>query len=648
MEGADATFGRYRLIELLGRGGMGEVWRAHDETIDRAVALKLLLPHYATDPEFNERFRREARAAARLDDPHVVPIYDVGEHEGRLFVTMRLIAGRDLQSVLKDGALSSDRAVAVCEQIAGALHTAHGTGLVHRDVKPSNILLADHDFAYLIDFGLARGAGESALTSTSMTVGTWAYMAPERFTSRDIAPSSDVYALACVLYQCLTGQVPYPGETLEQVVAGHVHGQVPKPSLHQGVPEALDDVIAAGLAKKPEDRPAVLELAAAARRALGERDAVPISAPDASRTQASTYYVDERPTTPAHVGAFPPAAPTALAQPSQKGRSRPPYVLIGALVAVVLLVAAGLLAAVRLTSHDDSVAAPSSASSSAAAPSPPGPQPNTGPFTGVYRADFGRATGLDGAPTPGTQPSTGTYGVRSVCAGETCAATAAKFAGEGAFAEALVFDEVGDVWLAVTVAPGQCKGVAAETWQTFRLRPRPDGTLSGEHTRTTANQCAEKRTVTLTRTGDVDVDADFFALPDPTELPPRVVSPAEALRGRYHVNRTFTRPGLPVMEADSSVVTDCLRTGDRCMSYFVIASGDLPLVFDGTAWVDSNQTEGPCPGGDLATLKADARFPLPAPPQNPIQRLSGHGTWVQTGSCAIEFEYDETFTRTGD
>ncbi len=141
---------------------------------------------------------------------------------------------------------------------------------------------------------------------------------------------------------------------------------------------------------------------------------------------------------------------------------------------------------------------------------------------------------------------------------------------------------------------------------------------------------------------------DETLLPDPAELPPRVASPAEALRGRYHVTRTFTRPGLPVMEADSSVVTDCVRTGERCMSYLVVASGDLPLVFDGTAWVDSNQTEGPCPSGDLATLKADARFPLPEPAQNPIQRLNGHGTWVQTGSCAVELEYDETLTRTGD
>src|ERR1700739_2293084 len=144
-------FGRYRLVELLGRGGMGEVWRAHDTAIDRMVALKRLLPHYAQDRTFTQRFRREARVAARLDDPHVVPIYDVGVEDGHLYVTMRLITGHDLQTLLKGGPLEPERAVRIIEQVADALHAAHQVGLVHRDIKPSNILLADNDFVYLID-----------------------------------------------------------------------------------------------------------------------------------------------------------------------------------------------------------------------------------------------------------------------------------------------------------------------------------------------------------------------------------------------------------------------------------------------------------------------------------------------------------------
>jgi len=193
-------FGRYQLIELLGRGGMGEVWRAYDSEIDRVVALKMLLPHLTEDPEFEKRFRREVRAAARLDDRHVVPIYDVGEIDGRLYVTMRLIAGTDLNTLLDAGPLDPQRAVKIIEQIAAALHNAHVTGLVHRDVKPSNILLDENDFAYLIDFGIARTA-EDGVTQTGAAIGTWAYMAPERFSTDEIHPSSDIYALACVLYE---------------------------------------------------------------------------------------------------------------------------------------------------------------------------------------------------------------------------------------------------------------------------------------------------------------------------------------------------------------------------------------------------------------------------------------------------------------
>ena len=268
MEGT--PFGRYRLIELLGRGGMGEVWRAYDTAIDRVVALKMLLPHFAQDPDFDARFRREARAAARLDDPHVVPIHDVGEIDGRLYVTMRLINGVDLQTMLDGGPLEPDRAVHIIEQIASALNSAHQAGLVHRDVKPSNILVAHNDFAYLIDFGIARAADDTGLTSAGAAIGTWAYMAPERFSAADIEPSSDVYALACVLYQCLTGETPFPGSALEQIAVGHMIAPPPRASEHRDtLPVALDRVIATGLAKQPTDRyPSAIDMASAAREAI--------------------------------------------------------------------------------------------------------------------------------------------------------------------------------------------------------------------------------------------------------------------------------------------------------------------------------------------------------------------------------------------
>jgi serine/threonine-protein kinase len=159
-------FGQYRLVELLGRGGMGEVWRAFDTVTDRIVALKVLPAHLANDDTFKERFRREARAAAGLYEPHVVPIHGYGEIGGQLYVDMRLIMGRDLQTILSEGPLSPVRAVTIVEQVASALHAAHQIDLVHRDVKPSNILVTDSDFAYLIDFGIARTADETGLTST--------------------------------------------------------------------------------------------------------------------------------------------------------------------------------------------------------------------------------------------------------------------------------------------------------------------------------------------------------------------------------------------------------------------------------------------------------------------------------------------------
>ncbi|GFG84329.1 protein kinase domain-containing protein [Mycolicibacter algericus] len=267
MEGT--PFGRYRLVEVLGRGGMGEVWRGFDTVTERTVAVKVLPAHLAGDEGFQQRFLREAKAAASLNEPHVVPIYDFGEINDRLFVAMRLVDGHDLQTLLADGPLAPDRAVAIIEQVASALQAAHGIGLVHRDVKPSNVLVGEDDFAYLIDFGIARLAGETGLTSTGMTLGTWPYMAPERFRTGTADARSDVYALTCVLHQALTGQQPFPGESLEQIATGHMFDPPPRPSAIRGsVPAALDDVIATGMAKDPDERYATArELAQAARRA---------------------------------------------------------------------------------------------------------------------------------------------------------------------------------------------------------------------------------------------------------------------------------------------------------------------------------------------------------------------------------------------
>jgi serine/threonine-protein kinase len=347
-------FGRYRLIDLLGRGGMGEVWRAYDPTLDRVVALKVLPQHFAADQVFQERFRREARAASGLDDPHVVPFYDFGEVNGLLYVTMRLINGRDLQALLADGPLKPSRAVAIIEQIASALRAAHEIGLVHRDVKPSNILVAKDDFAYLIDFGIARVTGEAGLTSTGATVGTWAYMSPERINTGRADARADIYALACVLYEALTGRRTFPGDSLEQQIVGHLTTPPPRPSVMQvGVPDAMDDVIATGMAKDPDQRYATtVELARAARDAL----AVPLSGPGPTVPVLTNFLGVTRPAAPVHIGdtrlaaaastvAGPPVLPPAdndVLQPPARRTRRTPLILLASAVVAVLATAGGV------------------------------------------------------------------------------------------------------------------------------------------------------------------------------------------------------------------------------------------------------------------------------------------------------------------
>ena len=249
-------FGVYRLDALIGRGGMGEVYRAYDTVKDRTVAVKLLNPELAQDPTYQERFRRESHAAARLQEPHVVPIHDWGEIDGVLYIDMRLVVGADLRAVLRGGgAMNPSRAVSIVEQVGGALDAAHADGLIHRDIKPENILLDENDFAYLVDFGIAHSGDDSQLTVAGLAIGSYRYMAPERFDNDAVTPAADVYSLTCVLYECLTGSTPYQADTLTSAVKAHVMSAPPLPSRQNpGIPVGFDQVIAQGLAKSPEHR----------------------------------------------------------------------------------------------------------------------------------------------------------------------------------------------------------------------------------------------------------------------------------------------------------------------------------------------------------------------------------------------------------
>ena len=277
----ERMFGPYRIEALLGRGGMGEVYRAYDTAQQRTVALKVLLPSLAGDPQYAERFRREAEIVARLREPHVIPIHRHGEIDGQLFLDMRLVEGTHLGQVLRDGPLDPAAAVDVVEQIAAALDAAHADGLVHRDVKPSNVLCAGRprptDFVYLADFGIARTVDGEGLTETGAMIGSVEYMAPERFRPGRPDRRGDVYALACLLFECLTARRPFVAPNPLEMVRAHLQDPPPAlTSVRPGLPAALDAVLARGLAKDPTDRhPSASDLAAAARAALTPAPAVP-------------------------------------------------------------------------------------------------------------------------------------------------------------------------------------------------------------------------------------------------------------------------------------------------------------------------------------------------------------------------------------
>ncbi len=263
----------YRIEALLGRGGMSVVYRAEDLRLKRKVALKLLAPELAEDERFRERFLRESELAASLDHPSIVPIYGAGEVDGQLYIAMRYVAGSDLKRLLKsEGPLEPKRALQLLAQLADALDAAHALGLVHRDVKPSNALLDSAEHLYLADFGLTKSASDrSALTLTGRIIGTVDYAAPEQIEGKSVDGRTDVYSLGCLLYECLTGQVPFPRDSELAVLWAHVHEKPPEIAAHP----ALDSLVGKALAKDPEKRYASChELVEAARDALGLRELV--------------------------------------------------------------------------------------------------------------------------------------------------------------------------------------------------------------------------------------------------------------------------------------------------------------------------------------------------------------------------------------
>jgi Protein kinase domain len=350
-EGVDV--GGYRIGRVLGHGGMGVVYEATQLSLDRVVALKVIAPHLSQDASFRERFRREAMLQAAIDHPSVVPVHETGESEHGVFLVMALVRGSSFAELVNRGEVDPPRAVRILSQIADALDVAHEKGLVHRDIKPQNILVGARDRAYLADFGLTRYRDATRLTKTDQFVGTVDYCAPEQIHGKPATAQTDVYALAAVLYQALTGSVPYERESDAAVMFAHV--SEPPPSVTAKRPDlapAVDEVIRRGMAKEPEERYAsASDLVAAAERALGEAPtAVPATRPAATIPHADVPARTE-PLPP-----VPPAPPVPAPWPAEeRRRRRTPLV---ALALVLLGAGAGFLAGTLLA--DDSTPAPES------------------------------------------------------------------------------------------------------------------------------------------------------------------------------------------------------------------------------------------------------------------------------------------------
>src|SRR5687767_6306998 len=241
-------FAGYRVESVVGRGGMGVVYRATGLSLERPVALKLIAPELAGNERFRARFPREPRLAASLDHPNVIPIYEAGEHDGQLYLAMRFVEGSDLRTVLeREGKLSPERTLAILAQVAGALDAAHRRALVHRDVKPANVLLDEDGHAYLTDFGSTKHLG-GASTDTGQMVGTLDYLAPEQIRGEPVDGRTDCYALGCVLYECLAGKPPFRRDTEAETMWAHMQEQ---PAPLRGHPR-LGPVLKKALAKDRE------------------------------------------------------------------------------------------------------------------------------------------------------------------------------------------------------------------------------------------------------------------------------------------------------------------------------------------------------------------------------------------------------------
>ena len=325
------TIAGYRIDGVLGQGGMGTVYEATQLSLDRVVALKLLAAHLSDDVGFRERFRREGQVQARLEHPHIVTVYEAGETEHGLFIAMRLVRGRTLKNLITTRELDVGRTLKILTPVADALDEAHAIGLIHRDIKPQNVLVGDRDHAFLADFGLTKGTTETSLTKTGHFVGTFDYIPPEQINGERATAASDIYSLAGVLYECLTGEVPYPKPAEAAVLYAHVADPPPRPTDQRpDLPPHLDEVVGRGMAKDPAARySSASELIQDVRSSFpAHRQEVEPGPTGVTRTTASP-----RPAAPPHPDLTAPAPttppggpaapPPAAAPPAQRAPAAP-------------------------------------------------------------------------------------------------------------------------------------------------------------------------------------------------------------------------------------------------------------------------------------------------------------------------------------